>query len=684
MTVARRPLMLAAGAAALMVPAMAQAQSLPTPATQVEDVIVTGRPFGVSERASLLATDVLDEEALAVAPAATLGDLVAGVPGVRSSAFAPGASRPVIRGLSGPRVQVLTNGLGQIDASSVSPDHQVASDPAEARRVEVVRGPSTLVFGGSAIGGVVNIIDDRIASEHPDNGVEGHFGAQASSVDDGMSIGGRLKMDVGPFVLSLDGFKRESEEYDVPVFPESARRLAEEGEEAGDERTVENTFADIAQYGAGLSWIGSRGFLGLSVKRLDTTYGVPGHEHAHEHDHDDHDHDEDDHDHGHEGVSIGLEQTRWDLRGELAFDGGPFERLKVSAGWADYQHTEFEGDEVGTQFFSDGYEARAELIQRAHDGHQGVIGVQILDRTFDAVGDEAYVPRTVIREQGLYSVQRYDLDRFGFEGGLRFDHRTLDSLAGDRDFTNISGSVAAFVRPSSETFLGLSLSRTSRAPSEVELFAQGPHAATGAFEVGDPDLDNESVWTLEGTAHYASGPFSADLHVYAAQYDGFIDLRPTGTEDDGLPVFAYVQTDADFRGFEAEAAYDLWSDGDRTLTLKGVADWVRADTDLGSAARIPPWSATVGLDWTSPVFDAGIEVRKVGEQDRTAAFELPTDGYVTVGLTAAWRPFGDRNVTVFAAASNLTDEEAREHASFQKDIAPLPGRNIRAGVTYRF
>lgn len=675
MTAARRSLMLAASAAALILPAAAHAQTPPNAAaTRVEDVVVTGRPFGVAERASLLATDSLDEEALAVAPAATLGDLVADIPGVRSSAFAPGASRPVIRGLSGPRVQVLTNGLGQIDASSVSPDHQVASDPAEAKKVEVVRGPSTLVFGGSAIGGVVNIIDDRIASEHPVDGVEGRLSAQASSVDDGRSIGGRLKMDVGPLVLSIDGSKHESEDYAVPVFPESAVLLAEEGETPGDERTVENTFADIAQYGAGLSWIGSRGFIGLSVKKLDTTYGVPGHEHGAAPPPPGAD----------EGVSIGLEQTRWDLRGELAFENGLFERLKVSAGWADYHHTEFEGGAPGTQFFSDGYEARAELIQRAHDGHQGVVGVQILDRNFDAVGDEAYVPRTRISEQGLYSVQRYDRDRFGFEGGLRLDHRSLDSLAGDRAFTNISGSLAGFVRPSTETFLGLSLSRTARAPSEVELFAAGPHAATGAFEQGDPDLDSESVWTLEATAHYASGPFSGDLHLYQARYDGFIDLRPTGAEEDGLPVFAYVQTDADFRGLEAEASYDLWSDGPRTLTLKGTADWVRADTDLGPAARIPPWSASASLDWTSTAFDAGIEVRKVGDQTRLAAFELPTDGYVTVGLNAAWRPFADRNVTLFAAASNLTDEEVREHASFQKDIAPLPGRNFRVGVTYSF
>ncbi|MFC5345141.1 TonB-dependent receptor [Brevundimonas staleyi] len=672
----RSALLLAVSTVALA--GAAHAQTTPQTADQVDDVVVTGRPFGVSERASLLATDVLDEQALTVAPAATLGDLVAGIPGVRSSAFAPGASRPVIRGLSGPRVQVLTNGLGQIDASSVSPDHQVASDPAEARRIEVVRGPSTLVFGGSAIGGVVNIIDDRIASEHPEGGIDGRIGAQASSVDDGQSLGGRLAMDVGPLVVTVDGFTRRSDDYSVPVFLESARRLAADGETAGDERKVDSSFADIDQYGAGVSYIGSRGFLGLSVKKLETTYGVPGHEHGEEEGHEGHDHGDE------PGVSIGLEQTRYDVRGELTFDSGPFERFKGSAGWADYHHTEFEGDEVGTQFFSEGYEARAELIQRRTGSLQGVIGVQVLDRDFDAQGDEAYVPKTNIQEQGIYTVQRFDRDGYGFEAGLRVDQRKLDSLIADRDFTNVSGSLAGFVRPSSETFLGLSLSRTSRAPSEVELFAQGAHAATGAFEQGDANLDSESVWTLEGTAHYAKGPFSADLHVYAAQYDGFIDLRPTGAEDDGFPVFAYVQTDADFHGFEAEADYALWSDGDRSLTLKGAADYVRAQTDLGPAARIPPWSATVGLDYASTRFDAGVSVRTVGEQDRTAGFELPTDGYTTVGLTAAWRPLQDRNVTVFAAADNLTDQEIREHASFQKDIAPLPGRNLRVGVAYRF
>jgi iron complex outermembrane recepter protein len=672
--VSRTALLTAVGWAALA--GAAAAQSAPR-AAELDEVIVTGMPFGVTDRASLLAVEVLDEADLAVAPASTLGDLVNGLPGVRSTSFAPGASRPVIRGLSGPRVQVLTNGLGLIDASSVSPDHQVAVDPAEARRIEIVRGPSTLTFGGSAIGGVVNIIDDRIPTEPAEDGLDGHISAQAATVDSGTSFGGRIKANAGPLVFTADAFTRSASDFDVPVYPESQRLLDEEGETAGDERTVENTFVELDQYGAGVSWIGSRGYLGASIKHVETTYGVPGH--AHEPDPLDPDAEE-------ESVSIGLEQTRYDLRGELAFDSGPFSKARVSAGWADYSHTEFEGDETGTQFFSDGHEGRFELIQRERNGWQGAIGLQLLERTFDAVGDEAYVPLTDISEQGLYTVQRYDRGSLGFEGGLRLDNRSLDSVAGERDFSNVSASAGVFLRPSAALFLGLSLARNERAPSEVELFAEGAHVATGAFEVGDIDLDSEVATSVEATVHFASGPFEFDLHAYHADYDGFIDLRPTGLDDvdSDLPIFAYVQTGATFRGFEAEASYALWEAGDRSLSLSGAADWVRASTDLGPAARIPPWSVTAGLDWTSDLFDAGLEVRHVSEQDRTAAFERPTDSYTLVNLKGSVRPFADSNIILFAEAANLTDAEAREHASFQKDIAPQPGRSLRVGATYRF
>lgn len=663
----RTLLLTAAGWAALGGVAMAQtpARTPPQPApVTLEDVIVTGTPFGVSDRASLLAVEVLGEEKLAVAPAATLGDLVNGLPGVRSSGFAPGASRPVIRGLAGPRVQVLTNGLGLIDASSVSPDHQVAVDPAEASRIEIVRGPSTLVFGGSAIGGVVNIIDERVPTTRAEDGLDGHLSTQYSSVDDGRGGGASLKTNIGPLVFTVDGYRHQSDDYTIPG-PAMSQRLADTlAVPRTGPATVFNSASEIEQAGAGLSWVGDTGYFGGSVKTTSSTYGTVAEP----------------------DVTIQLEQTRYDLRGEHSLAGPWFDKVRMGAAYADYTHTEFEGPDAGTIFYSNGYEGRLELIQRPRNGWQGVIGGQLLDRDFDATGNEAYVPRTTTREHGLYTVQRLDRETFGVEGGIRLDRHTVDSPTISRAFDNISASAGLFLRPSKPLFLGLTIARNARAPSEVELFADGAHVATGAYERGDPTFDSEFATSIEGTVHFASGPVTADLHVYKARYDGFIDLQPTGTDDvtSGLPIFAYVQTGADFRGFEGEVSYDLWADGDRTLTLVGAADMVRAQTDFGPAARIPPWSATTRLAWASRLFDAGLEVRHVGAQDRVSDFELPTDRYTLVNLTGAIRPFADRNVTVFGEVHNLTDTEAREHASFLKDIAPLPGRNFRIGMTYRF
>lgn len=668
---ASRSVLLVAASLAAMTSA-AHAQTATSQADQVDDVVVTGRPFGVTDNASLIAVDVLDEQALAVAPVQTLGDLVAGLPGVRSSSFAPGASRPVIRGLSGPRVQVLTNGLGMIDASAVSPDHQVAVDPAEANRIETVRGPSTLTFGGSAIGGVVNILDERIPTHAAEGGVDGHVSAQYSSVDDGYGLGARLAANAGPFVLTVDGFKRDSKDYDIPGSAVSRRLADAEGIERDDAGTVVNSFARIEQVGAGVSYVDDRGFVGVSIKNTQSNYGTVAEPE----------------------VSIDLEQTRYDFRAQRDLDTAWFQSFNLAAGYADYEHTEFEGADVGTIFQSSGYEGRAELIQRQRDGWQGVVGVQVLDRDFDAIGEEAFVPATQIREHGLYTVQRLDLGGYGFEGGLRYDRRELSAIpigetAGvDRQFDNWSASGSVFVKPAQGLFLGLSLSSSERAPSEVELFADGVHVATAAYELGDPTLNSEKVLTLEGTVHLSRGPLDGDLHVYRAKYDGFIDQRPTGAyfdfDGEPFPIFAYVQTDATFTGFEIEGDYALWEQGERSLKLGGAADYVKADTDLGPAARIPPWSVTGRLRWDDATWDAQLEVRHVGEQDRTADFELPTDGYTLVNLSGSIRPFADPGVTLFAEAHNITDEEAREHASFLKDIAPQAGRNLRVGVTYRF
>lgn len=652
--------------------AAAQTVAPPQDPATLDDVIVTGAPYGISARATTIATTVIDEETLATAPAASLGDLVAGLPGMRSTDFAPGASRPVIRGLSGPRVQVLTNGIGLIDASSVSPDHQVATDPAEANRIEIVRGPATLAYGGTAIGGVVNVLDNRIPTEMPD-GVDGLVSAQTSSVDDGWSTSARATFGLGKIAINIDGVKKEADDYDIPA-PAISQRLADaEGITRGPGGTQPNSFSELESWGVGASWISSRGFLGASYKDLSSTYGTVAEP----------------------DVFIQLEQTREDVRGELRFNGGPFQRLTGSYGHADYTHTEFEGPgNPGTIFQSDGQEARADLVQQNRDGWNGAVGVQILSRTFEAIGAEAFVPSSDIEEAGVYTVQRLDRAGWGLEGGLRYDRRSVTAtpLSGgaeiERDFGNWSGSAAAFIKPSANLFLGLSLAHNERAPSEVELFADGLHVATGVYERGDVALDNETVNTLEGTVHYSSGRFRGDLHLYASKYDGFIDERDTGAVfvDGGetFPIFEFVQTGAEFRGFEAEGEYDLWTSGDRSLSLEGAADFVDAQTDLGPAARIPPYSVTGRLNWTSTPFDASLEVRHVGEQDELAAGELGTDGYTMVNLSGSWRPFADKAVTLFAEGHNLTDEEAREHVSFLKDVAPLPGRNLRVGVSYRF
>ncbi len=637
------------------------------PSTTVSEVIVTGAPYVVSLDSTTTSVEVVSREDLDSAPSGGLGDVLSGLPGIRSTFFGPGASRPVVRGLAGPRVMVLTNGVGMIDASALSPDHQVATDPQEAERIEVLRGPAALAYGGSAIGGVVNIIDDRI-SEQTVGALQGRFLVERSSIDDGGSASGAFKVGRGNWVVTLDGLHRQSSDYEVPVAAKSTRLALSEGLSlpAKSGERVANSAVNLDAYGAGLSYVGTEGFAGLAIKQTDTTYGVPSDEPL--------------------PVTIGLKQTRVDARGALNIDLGPFDKLKFAGGYADYTHTEFEGPDAGTTFLSDGWEGRLELVQREKAGWQGAVGLQTLLRNFDAIGAEALIPKTRITEQGVFALQRLDRDSWGIEGGLRLDRRQLDSVAGKRDFQNRSASLGLFARPIEGVFLGLSLSRTSRAPTEEELFAEGPHPATRAFEVGDLSLQQEVSNSVDASFHYKGGGWDSDVHVFAIEFDGFIDLLPTGVVDagSGLEVFRFVQTNAKFHGAEAKVSFVAWQSDARRLTLEGSGDYVRASTDLGPAARVPPWSlsgrAILDLDrWSGQ-----LEVRHVAAQARVAAFELPTDDYTFVNARLTFRPNAEGAFKVFVDGRNLTNIEAREHASFLKDLAPLPGRNIRLGVGYEF
>lgn len=636
-----------------------------TPSTPTEEVVITANPFGLKAQSLTSNVDAIKEEQLQTSAAGGLGDVVAGLPGLRSSSFAPGASRPVVRGLAGPRVQVLNDGLGMIDASAVSVDHQVAADPFEADRVEVVRGPATLEYGGSAIGGVVNVVDGRVPDRPTAGGIEGRATAQASSVDDGTLFAAKMKYGTGPWVVSLTGSHRQAGDYAIPVSAISDRLAASKGLAQGSAREVANSAVDLTTYGGGASFVTGLGYAGLSINRMETTYGTVAEP----------------------DVTIGLKQTRVDGRGALEVGFGPFDKITGAAGWADYTHTEYEGAEPGTTFSSKGAEGRVEFRQKTRGDWNGVVGFAALTRNFDAVGDEAYVRKTDIREVGAFTLQRFDKGGWGLDGGLRVDRRTLDNVVyGTAEFTSVSGSVGGFVRPSDHTYLGLSVSRNARAPFEVELFANGPHVATGAYEVGDRTFGTENSWSVEAAAHYGRAGVESDLHLFYADYDGFIDLVPTGAKDagSGLPVFRYVQTGATFYGFEAEAAVPVWRDGVRAVRLEASADYVRGETDLGPPVRIPPPSVTGRAVFAGGGHEVRLEVRRVARQDRIAAFELPTDGYTLVNLYGEIRPLKDADVVLFAEARNLTDAEAREHASSLKDVAPLPGRNLRAGITYRF
>jgi iron complex outermembrane receptor protein len=674
------PLLAAAGAQALLAAsAWAASPASKDGGGEVAEVVVTAAPFPISIDSATTHIDILDRSRIDTAPAAGLGDMLNGLPGVRSTSYGPGASRPVVRGLSGPRVLVLENGVGLVDASTLSPDHAVASDPGQAQRIEVLRGPSTLAYGGSGIGGVVNVLDNRVPSALPERPT-GRLSASGATVDDSWATSGAVTAALGRIAVTLDGSKRRSSDYDVPVNPVSDRLAARDGLIPAPDRKQFNTFVEAEAYGIGASYVAPDGdYLGASVKRTATEYGVPYAQLATPPGPDE------------EGpVMIRLRQTRYDVRGQAGIDAGPFDKIRLSAGYADYHHAEIGVDtgEVGTRFLSHGGEARIELVQREMNGWQGAFGLQGLARKFEAIGDEAFVPPARIREAGVFTLQRLDKGSWGVEGGLRLDRRSLQapSVGGDRAFTNVSGSVGAFWRPAGVPggFLSVSLSHNGRAPTEFELFANGPHPGTNAFELGDSTLKSERVNSAELTGRMSGKLGRLEAHLYAARYDGYIEEAPTGEVEDGLQVYRFTQTKARFRGAEVEAAVNLLSRSSGVLSLEGTYDVVRGKSDSDNLARIPPWSLTGALVWSGSRIDARAEVRRVGAQDKVAALELPTDGYTTLNGEVSFKPFADHGWRVFVQGRNLTDQQTREHASFLKDIAPGPGRSVRVGTTISF
>ncbi len=639
---------------------------------EMEEIFATGAPHSktrldVMQGSSLIGLDELEQRM-----EATIGETLSGIPGISSSFFGPGASRPIIRGLGGDRIRILINGIGSIDASSTSPDHSVAADPLTAERIEVLRGASTLLYGSNAVGGVVNIIDGRIPSIIPDAPLTGRtrlgYGSAAKDYSGGLALNARLGgSEDTALVLHIDGYFRNSANYDIPAFAKSDI-LRAQGEESTF-GTVENSDVDNKGGTVGLSWIGQEAIFGLSFSLNDSNYGVPG---------------DDD-----EAVRIALDQKRFDVKGNLAHEFLIFEEARLRFGYGDYEHKELEGADIGTIFANEGWEGRIEVIQREMGILHGSMGMQIRKRDFEAIGDEAFVPPTTTLQWGIFAVEEISLDPVTLEFGARYDHQTVEnkSLGQKRSFDNISLSAGAAIHPTTNSLIGLSLGRTERAPTAEELFSNGPHLATSAFELGNIKLTKEKATSLELTLKQESERFTANVNVYHTWYDNFISESFTGLQQDGLNVLAFQQRDARFYGAELESSYLLFTKNDHNLWLKLSGDIIRAEfnNDGGNLPRIPAKSATAGFTYEGQYIGASGNIRLVDGQTRLAENELETKAYTEIDLDFFWRPYGEeRDLTIRLQGKNLSNAERRQHTSFLKDLLPMPGRNIKLSVTYGF
>lgn len=635
-----------------------------------------------------------------------IGELLTKIPGVSATSFAPGSSRPVLRGQQGERVRVLIDGVGTADVSNTSVDHATTIDPITVERIEVLRGPAVLLYGSQAIGGAVNVIDKRIPTRMPDHNL--HVDAFAG-VDSASNLRmGAASIDVGigsNLVFHLDGSWRDTGNMDIGGFqlsPELRAELLEEAAEkdadgepdeaaefreaAGQRGFVPNSDMQSWTINAGLGLILGQSTFGVALGYYDTDYGVikrPGLKHEHGGDGAAEPEEE-----GEEIVRIGLEQFRADFKGDIYLGDGAFERLKLRVGFSDYTHTEFEGAEIGTTFDSTSVEARAELVQNAEGMLRGSTGLQYTHRDFFAVGAEAYVPPNLTDQVAVFTLQEFGTGPFQIEAAARAEFTNVEAqtLGIARDYDTFSGALGAVYEGIEGIRIGLNGSRAERAPSAEELFSNGPHIATQAFEIGNPDLATERAWGLEAYARGNIGAGTFNFTVFRQWFDNYIFLEETGAEEDDLPVFRYLQQDADFFGIEADLSYPV-IDGDKFRLLTDLrASYIEAELGDGTAVpRIPPLSLLGALEAQTDAFDVRGEVQWFDGQDRVTTFETPTDSFTLVNALVAWRPLADnRNVTVQLAADNIFDVNGRRHASFTKDFVPLMGRNFRASVRLSF
>ena len=628
----------------------------------ISGVVVTASALQDTADTLSKPADVLTGARLDENRGATLGETVASLAGVQSSNFGPGVGRPIIRGLDGPRVAVLSGGLSSQDVSTVSQDHAPAIEPFLADQIEVLKGPSTLLYGNGAIGGVVNMVDGRI----PEYAIENGFSGRAETRFFGGDQGGNTTMarvDGGSdrFALHADAVYRNALDYDTPD---------------GRQR---NSFIDTRSGAVGGSLLGDWGFVGLSASRFNDEYGNPG--------------EPGDPALGERGVSLKMRQNRYEAKGALRDLWGEGNGLRFSFGHTGYTHTEFENDQPGTIFRKNANEGRLEATFGSAQGWQGALGAQASSSTFVAIGEEAFVPETSTRAQGLFGVARRSWDGFRLDLGARVDKVKSSPAGGDsRSFTPVSLSLAGGWKLDAQWRITANLDHAERAPVEEELFSDGPHIATLAYEIGNKDLRKEAANQLELGLQYQADWVDAKVSAYYNRFNNFIYLADTSATwfwqegDQFLPVRQWSQADARFRGLEGEAMFHLAKTDQGDWDLRVFGDTVRATfKGGGNVPRIAPSRLGAQLRWEYAGWRAALGATRTNRQDKLAAGETPTAGFTLVDAHLS-RHFdtGTLSWELFADGSNLTNQVARVHTSFLKDQVMLPGRSVGVGVRVFF
>ena len=649
---------------------------------------------------------VLDEDELTHDMKPSLGDTLADLPGVSSTSFGPSASRPILRGEQGDRAPVLIDGISSLDLSSTDPDHAVTINPITAERIEVLRGPAALLYAPSTIAGVVNVIDDRIPRRVPD---KIHVDAIASYGSAANERSGNLGVDLpvgGHFVAHVDGSYSKYDDLHVGGFLLS-KPLREDAAASPDpdvraladlKDKLPNTAGRTDDVAAGLAYVDGALNIGVSVSHHDAKYGVPIRFSL-------------DPDVEPEVPTIDAHQDRADARVNVPMSGF-FKAFEFRGGLSKYHHSEIEADGVvGSRFFSDGGEMRADVVQEDRGGWGGTTGVQYLSQDARIRGDEKYLPDSRKQNFGLFTLQTVEHGPIRFEGGIRADFARLhadedetiaeigEELEGDMDevpeigafpfsrrFTAVSGSVGANYNLGNDWRAGLSLSHNERAPSIDELFSLGPHGGSQQFLIGNPDLGLEKSNGVELSVHKTTGPIHVQGSVFYSRFSNFIFQAPTGEIDDGLPVYEYREGKADYYGFEVESDVKFGNALGIDWGGELVADAIRAKIKhFGNAPEIPPFRVLAGLTGTRGQFDGRIEVESVSAQHKIAPNETPTPGYTMVNASLDWHPFSaNPDLTLSLQGNNLFDVNARRHSSDLKDFAPLAGRDIRLSARVDF